>query len=183
MIEEDKDAWLTWEKVLNAFEKIQYWYNNRDLFHRIGFLNAIAQREHEDDAICTLLNLKEGRQALHVNAINLIKEAMILPKSKETGSPIESLEKLSYDNPVHYNYIKQLLLLYNVETCRKQTLSDYFSFDHYRYKVDGKERIWTLEHIHAQNSDCLPETNKDSWYEWIRYNLESLKKLSLETRL
>lgn len=179
MIEEDKDAWLTWEKVLNAFEKIQYWYNNRDLFHRIGFLNAIAQREHEDDAICTLLNLKEGRQALHVNAINLIKEAMILPKSKETGSPIESLEKLSYDNPVHYNYIKQLLLLYNVETCRKQTLSDYFSFDHYRYKVDGKERIWTLEHIHAQNSDCLPETNKDSWYEWIRYNLESLKKLSL----
>ena len=134
MIEEDKDAWLTWEKVLNAFEKIQYWYNNRDLFHRIGFLNAIAQRGHEDDAICTLLNLKEGRQALHVNAINLIKEAMILPKSKETGSPIESLEKLSYDNPVHYNYIKQLLLLYNVETCRKQTLSDYFSFDHYRYK-------------------------------------------------
>ena len=179
MIEEDKDAWLTWEKVLNAFEKIQYWYNDRDLFHRIGFLNAIAQRGHEDDAICTLLNLKEGRRALHVNAINLIKEAMILPESKETGSPIDSLEKLSYDNPIHYNYIKQLLLLYNVETSRQQTSSDNFSFNRYRYTVDGKERTWTLEHIHAQNSDCLPETNKDSWYEWIRYNLESLKKLSL----
>ena len=25
----------------------------------------------------------------------------------------------------------------------------------------------------------MPETNKDSWYEWIIYNLESLKKLTL----
>ena len=104
---------------------------------------------------------------------------MTLPENKDTRTPIDSLEKLSYDNPTHYNYIKQLLLLYNVETSRRQTSGDYFSFNRYRYAIDGKEKTWTLEHIHAQNSDCLPETNKDSWYEWIRYNLESLKKLSL----
>ena len=179
LIEEDKDAWQTWEKVLNSFEKIQYWYNDRGLFHRIGFLNAIALRGHEDDAICQLFTLKEGRHALYEKAVTLIQESMTLPENKDTRTPIDSLEKLSYDNPTHYNYIKQLLLLYNVETSRRQTSGDYFSFNRYRYAIDGKEKTWTLEHIHAQNSDCLPETNKDSWYEWIRYNLESLKKLSL----
>lgn len=179
LIEEDKDAWQTWEKVLNSFEKIQYWYNDRGLFHRIGFLNAIASRGHEDDAICQLLTLKEGRHALYEKVVTLIRESMTLPENKDTRTPIDSLEKLSYDNPTHYNYIKQLLLLYNVETSRRQTSGDYFSFNRYRYAIDGKEKTWTLEHIHAQNSDCLPETNKDSWYEWIRYNLESLKKLSL----
>lgn len=180
MIEEDKDAWITWERVLNSFEKILYWYHDRDLFHRIGFLNAIADNGHEDDAVCQLLNLREGRLALQIKAVTFIKEAMILPEDKETHIRIDSLEKLRYDNLTHYNYIKKLLLLYNVETSRRQTSGDFFSFNRYRYKIDGKtERTWTLEHIHAQNSDCLPETNKDSWYEWIMYNLDSLRKLSL----
>lgn len=179
MLRADHDAWETWERVLNAFEKIQYWYHDRDLFHRIGFLNAIAPKGHEDDVICLLLGLKEGRRALQGKVVALIQDAMVLPEDKNTHTVIDSLKKLSYDNSTHYNYIKRLLLLYNVETSRRQTSGDYFSFSRYRYDADGKERTWTLEHIHAQNSDCLPETNKDSWYEWIRYNLDALRKLSL----
>lgn len=179
MLRADHDAWETWERVLNAFEKIQYWYHDRDLFHRIGFLNAIAPKGHEDDVICLLLGLKEGRRALQGKVVALIQDAMALPEDKNTHTVIDSLKKLSYDNSTHYNYIKRLLLLYNVETSRRQTSCDYFSFSRYRYDADGKERTWTLEHIHAQNSDCLPETNKDSWYEWIRYNLDALRKLSL----
>ena len=178
MIEADSEAWTTWEKVLNAFEKLRFWYHDRDLYHRIGFLNAIADAGQEDDAICQLLALKDGKQALQNEAVELVKKAMTLPLNKKTRLPIDSLEKLSYKD--HYEYIKKLLLLYNVETSRRQTGGDFFSFNHYRYELDGKtERIWTLEHIHAQNSDCLPETDKNSWYEWIRYNLNSLRKLSL----
>lgn len=180
MLEEDGEAWTTWEKVLNAFEKLHYWYQDKNLFHRIGFLNAIANNGQEDDSICQLLALKGGKKAVQNEAVKLIENAMTLPLNKETRTPIDSLEKLSYDNPTHYAYIKQLLLLYNVETCRRQNGEKFFSFSSYRYKVDGQtERIWTLEHIHAQNSDCLPETNKDSWYEWIICNLNSLRKLSL----
>ena len=71
------------------------------------------------------------------------------------------------------------MILYNVETSRIQTSSEFFDFDKFRYTADKKHKIWTLEHIHAQNSDCLPETNKDSWYEWIVFNRDSLKKLVL----
>lgn len=187
LIDKDNDAWNTWERVLSVFDKLQYWYHDRDLYHRIGFLNAIASPGTEDDVICSLLNSKIKRSVLkEQHMVNLIKDAMTLPKDKGTNQPIVSLEQLRYDVSTHYKYIKKLLLLYNVETTRLQKEGNFFSFDRFRYNykmVNGKEeradKTWTLEHIHAQNSDCLPEKKKDSWYEWIVCNKVSLKKMSL----
>lgn len=187
LIDKDNDAWNTWERVLSVFDKLQYWYHDRDLYHRIGFLNAIASPGTEDDVICSLLNSKIKRSVLkEQHMVNLIKDAMTLPKDKGTNLPIVSLEQLRYDVSTHYKYIKKLLLLYNVETTRLQKEGNFFSFDRFRYNykmVNGKEeradKTWTLEHIHAQNSDCLPEKKKDSWYEWIVWNKEALKKMSL----
>lgn len=179
MVDVDGDAWTTWLSILNVYEKLLFWYHDRDLYHRIGFLNTIAATGHEDDAVYTLLAERKGKIALRNKVVSMIKEAMILPENKETHRPIEKLSQLSYDNNIHYNYIKRLLILYNVETSRIQTSSEFFDFDKFRYTADKKHKIWTLEHIHAQNSDCLPETNKDSWYEWIVFNRDSLKKLVL----
>ena len=187
LIDKDNDAWNTWERVLSVFDKLQYWYHDRDLYHRIGFLNAIALPGTEDDVICSLLNSKIKRSVLkEQHMVNLIKDAMTLPKDKGTNLPIVSLEQLRYDVSTHYKYIKKLLLLYNVETTRLQKEGNFFSFDRFRYNykmVNGKEeradKTWTLEHIHAQNSDCLPEKKKDSWYEWIVCNKAALKKMSL----
>ena len=187
LIDKDNDAWNTWERVLSVFDKLQYWYHDRDLYHRIGFLNAIASPGTEDDVICSLLNSKIKRSVLkEQHMVNLIKDAMTLPKDKGTNQPIVSLEQLRYDVSTHYKYIKKLLLLYNVETTRLQKEGNFFSFDRFRYNykmVNGKEeradKTWTLEHIHAQNSDCLPEKKKDSWYEWIVCNKAALKKMSL----
>lgn len=179
MVDVDGDAWATWLSILNVYEKLLFWYHDRDLYHRIGFLNTIAATGHEDDAVYTLLAERKGKIALRNKVVSMIKEAMILPENKETHQPIEKLSQLSYDNNIHYNYIKRLLILYNVETSRIQTSSEFFDFDKFRYTADKKHKIWTLEHIHAQNSDCLPETNKDSWYEWIVFNRDSLKKLVL----
>ena len=180
MLAEDGDAWITWERILSAFEKLQSWYHDRDLFHRIGFLNAIAEKNHEDDTICKLLNLNQGKRAIIDKTLELIKDAMIMPIDKDSKKPLDNMESLSYDNSTHYNYIKRLLLLYNIETVRRQKDGDFFSFKRYRYKSDTEEeKQWTLEHIHAQSSDCLPETNKEAWYSWIIYNLDALKRLSL----
>ena len=179
MVDVDGDAWTTWLSILNVYEKLLFWYHDRDLYHRIGFLNTIAATGHEDDAVYTLLAERKGKIALRNKVVSMIKEAMILPENKETHQQIEKLSQLSYDNNIHYNYIKRLLILYNVETSRIQTSSEFFDFDKFRYTADKKHKIWTLEHIHAQNSDCLPETNKDSWYEWIVFNRDSLKKLVL----
>lgn len=117
LIDKDNDAWNTWERVLSVFDKLQYWYHDRDLYHRIGFLNAIASPGTEDDVICSLLKSKIKRRVLkEQHMVNLIKDAMTLPKDKGTNLPIVSLEQLRYDVSTHYKYIKKLLLLYNVES-------------------------------------------------------------------
>jgi len=176
-IEQDKDAWTTWESVLNDYEKLRYWYSDRNLYHLIGFLNAIAVTDHADDAVCSLLSLKLGRTAIYDKVVEMVQRSVSLPKDKT--SDISSLSQLGYDKKIHYDYIKQLLLLYNVETTREMKEGDFFDFNRYRYKANGKLKVWTLEHIHAQNSDCLPENKKEPWLEWIKYNLAALEKLSL----
>lgn len=180
MIESSADAWMVWEKVLNAYEKIIRWYADRNLYHQIGYLNAVASAGHEDDTICNLLVGELGQKDLKDAVINMIKHDMKLPFiDKHNDIRIDSLSKLSYENPTHYKYIKRLLLLYNVETCRIQKNADFFSFAHYRYNENGNSRVWTLEHIHAQNSDCLPADKKESWIAWIDCNIETLKNLNL----
>ena len=145
MVDVDGDAWTTWLSILNVYEKLLFWYHDRDLYHRIGFLNTIAATGHEDDAVYTLLAERKGKIALRNKVVSMIKEAMILPENKETHRPIEKLSQLSYDNNIHYNYIKRLLILYNVETSRIQTSSEFFDFDKFRYTTDKKHKIWTLE--------------------------------------
>lgn len=188
LIDEDGDAWITWERVLGAFDKLQYWYKDRDLYHRIGFLNAISPTGSEDDTVCSLISAKVRRDELKKTTIvDKIKEAMSLPLDKTTRKPLQSLSLLQYDNSTHYEYIKRLLLLYNVETTRQHEEGDFFPFDRFRYRYyknkEGKLvrelKVWTLEHIHAQNSDCLPEKNKESWYEWIVSNKKALLKMYL----
>ncbi|MDD4777507.1 MAG: DUF262 domain-containing protein [Fermentimonas sp.] len=177
LIELDLNAWKTWERILIAFDKLQYWYRNRNLYHLIGFLNAIARDGSEDDVICFLLDVNDGKKDVEKKVEDLVIESMKLPKEDN-----KTIDNLSYENNKDYEYLKRLLILYNVETTRLQERGNFFSFNQFRYYTVGDEyveRTWTLEHIHAINSDSLPENKKESWYEWIGYNLKALKKISL----
>ena len=73
---------------------------------------------------------------------------------------------LSYEH--HSDYIHRLLLLFNVETIRQKGDEDNrFPFE--RYKNEG---TWSLEHIHAQNSESL-KTNQE-WRDWLVLHKQSL---------
>lgn len=177
LMDKDGDAWKTWERVLAAYDKLQAWRRDRDLFHRIGFLNAISATGREDETICHLLALNCGKRALRKEAQEMVKRAMTLPQDPKTRKPLAKLADLRYDTPTNYEYMKRLLLLYNVETARQQVSGDFFAFDLYRYVKGKKERVWTLEHIHAQNSECLPEDRKEAWREWADCNRSALRNL------
>ena len=71
----------------------------------------------------------------------------------------------------HKEFIHVLLLLFNVETIRqKGDENNRFPFE--RYKNEG---TWSLEHIHAQNSENL-KTNQE-WKDWLVLHKNSLKSL------
>lgn len=170
---ETEDAYNVWETILRNFEKLRRWYADRDLYHHIGYLNAVAGDRYPDEAICNLLDVRDGNSALRRRAREMVRKTVVKPEG------VGDYDQLDYNNKAHYDYLKRLLLLHNVESFRCSRTGEMFPFHRHRYNSDGVPRRWTLEHIHAQNSDCLPENNREEWLAWMRCNLEALKTLNI----
>jgi hypothetical protein len=80
---------------------------------------------------------------------------------------------LSYENKTDYCSIEKLLLLFNVETTRQKSDETMcFSFNKH------KQENWSLEHIHAQQSEGL--NKKEQWIEWLNLHKESLINIDKE---
>ena len=70
-----------------------------------------------------------------------------------------------------YDQITKLLLLFNVESVRQiDEHAQRFPFDKYK-----DNNYWSLEHIHAQQSDGLKTI--EQWREWLQLHVESLKSI------
>lgn len=79
---------------------------------------------------------------------------------------------LSYDNKSDYPSIEKLLLLFNVQSVfQNGDKSMRFPFDKHKNKKGG----WSLEHIHAQQSEGL--NTKALWNEWLDLHVQSLKNI------
>jgi len=74
---------------------------------------------------------------------------------------------LAYDNKTDYGFIEKLLLLFNVETIRQKSDETMrFPFDKH------KQEDWSLEHIHAQQSQGL--NKREQWVEWLSLHRNSM---------
>lgn len=67
------------------------------------------------------------------------------------------------------NKIFNILLLFNVETNYQS------EYEPYPFKFH-KSKNWSLEHIHARNSEKFDKNNKDQWKTWLEYHLPILEK-------
>lgn len=152
-----------WETIVRYYQQLWEWYKDFNLYHQIGYLVAI------DYDIKELLDIA-------MNKDNPIRKSefkeIILTKIRKSvafelvnGEQIDYAD-LSYEH--HSDYIHRLLLLFNVETIRQKGDEDNrFPFE--RYKNEG---TWSLEHIHAQNSESL-KTNQE-WRDWLVLHKQSL---------
>lgn len=165
------DAMETWREIDNYYSRLCGWMNDRDYYHYIGFLNATA---NDDSVMCGLLHdaATKTKNEMVNTMVSKIRERLALPKN------VEKLDQLEYKS--HNSYIKRLLFFYNVESARTDTNEPFFPFDLFKYRIEEGKRvrnIWTLEHIHAQNSECLPN-DKKVWKEWAQDNATKLKNMS-----
>ncbi len=145
----DKMAWVktNWETVYKTFLTLQEWYEDRTLYHLIGFL--VCSRM---DSVAELYKEKRTKTEMTKKAwVNHI-EAKIKAKIKDS-----KLEDLVYKK--NDSEINKILLLYNIETELKSTEANR------KYPLDKhKNENWSLEHIHAQNQDDLTEKTKIESY-------------------
>ena len=79
---------------------------------------------------------------------------------------------MSYENAKDYGAISRLLLLFNVISVYELGDGNRFPFDRYK-NTDGAK--WSLEHIHAQNSEGLKTVKQ--WQEWIGYHIDCVKEI------
>lgn len=155
-----------WETVVRYYQQLWEWYKDFNLYHQIGYLVATGQ------GIKGLLDLAMNKDKPIKKST--FKEIIIerIRKSVEfaqsNGEQIDYAD-LSYEH--HPDYIHRLLLLFNVETIRQKGDEDNrFPFECYK-----SEGTWSLEHIHAQNSESL-KTNQE-WRDWLTLHKRSLTGL------
>ena len=159
----------TWELIERYMQQIKEWYNDFDLFHHIGFLVATGTSVKSllDIAMSTDNPIKKSEFRLKV--LEMIRQRMIFKVGEEEIDYAE----LNYEK--HSAYIQCVLLLFNVETIRQKGDENIrFPFD--RYKNEG---TWSLEHIHAQNSESL-KTNQE-WKDWLEIHKKSLEGLEVSS--
>lgn len=154
-----KAAENVWKEIKDYFRELEYWYNDRALYHLIGFLIECGHNIRE------LMKLRsewlENESGDKIN--RQLKKDEFLEKIEgkvcDCMSGID-LGELSFPN----NDIRKVLLLFNVLSVIENERSDIkFPFDKY------KKESWDKEHIASQTDKDRGEVPQDNTkrIEWI----------------
>ena len=148
-----------WEEIQHTYLVLKDWRKDHDSYHLIGYLIATGK------SIKDIYDLSKGKTKTEFIASlkELIKQTVRL-KDRNYG-------ELSYENANDKKAIFKLLLLFNVlSTMNNGEHSEWFAFDKF------KKSNWSLEHIHAQQSQGLTTDAKKK--EWIELHIPSVKLLN-----
>ncbi len=149
------DSQRFWRDVVGLHSLVLGWYDDRHLFHKVGYLIAVGQTFEE------LVELSEGkgRSAFEAALDDQIRSHL--------GLSIGDLANLTYDTS---RKTSDVLLLMNVETIRRmQDSSERYSFGAHAAGA------WSLEHIHARNAEALKTV--EQWRAWLSFHRAALVDL------
>jgi len=146
-----------WLDVKNYFQILEEWYNERELYHKVGFL--VAEGMKLEDLVATSINMKKKDFKSYLDQV--IKG--ILKNVK--------LDELQYGD----KKLKTVLLLYNIETMlQNDTVSSRFPFDLY------KKEKWDIEHITSVKDSIPDQTNQKK--NWLKDAIYFIEDEELRTR-
>jgi hypothetical protein len=151
-----------WTEILRYYQRLKEWYENIDLYHKIGYLVASDSKSLQalinESKDITKTTFQNSLDTLIANSIDFKKDYC----------------ELSYDNKTDYGFIEKLLLLFNVETIRQKSDETMrFPFDKH------KQEDWSLEHIHAQQSQGM--NKREQWVEWLTLHKNSLLSIDCKS--
>lgn len=159
-----------WRTIQKTFLILKDWYENHEYYHKIGYLIASgAKNLHE------IYKMSQGKKKrdFSVALDEAIKSSLVI---RSLGGAKLNYADLSYENALDYGRLRRLLLLFNVESVRKSAEnSQRFPFDKFKISPYGEE-TWSLEHIHAQQSEGL--RTQEAWKEWLKLHIPSVQAVS-----
>ncbi len=148
-----------WDEVKRYYHTLREWYDNRDVFHKVGYLIAL------DKSLQGIIDSSAGKK----------KSEFIASLDEQIraglGLTWDQIDALSYESPADRDKIENVLLLMNIETTRAlRDTRQRFSFKAH------KSKKWSLEHIHAQNS--LSSQKQADWQQWLDLHKGALERIS-----
>lgn len=157
---EQNNSRKVWDEIYASFLKLRDWYNDHELFHKIGYLITISENKNYLQIAFDNYNKCESKESFK-DQLNLDIKNSITHKHKKDYS------EWNYNED--YEYIKKLLILFNVETIsRLNDKNQRFPFEKFKIKQNGIK--WSLEHIDAQHPTDELSMKKDvkTWLNWIK---------------
>lgn len=149
-----------WSEIQTLYYQFNEWFDNRELYHLIGYLLATA---YPIQGI--LKNAKSMKKDEFVESLyNIIRNRL----------RDWDIHELSYDT--ERGKVKEVLLLYNILTLQQDQYSKQ-RFDFERFKNEK----WDIEHIHALQSQVL--IKQDEQLSFIRDVLAYVEDISLQIQL
>jgi hypothetical protein len=145
-----------WNEVVQLHARVLGWYENRDHYHKIGYLVAQGER---------FVDLVQHADGKTKSEFEKVLDARIHETLNLSPSDVSAL---SYEND--RQKCERVLLLMNVETVRR--IKD--SNERYSFRTHRRQ-AWSLEHIHAQHAEGL--TKAEQWKEWLRLHRDALGDL------
>lgn len=149
------DRQTLWNEIVDYYDKLMIWYNDRSLYNRAGALVAMGGNLNVIINDVEKQRLKKKEQIKHL-------ESKIL----ERIASKEELLDLRYGHDD--KKIRDTLIWFNVKTMDMS--GERFPFG--RFKSGSG---WSLEHIHAQNSEGL--YREVERHEWLRLQIEALRSM------
>lgn len=155
-----------WSSVIEYFEYFKEWFQNRTLYHYVGLLIALKDNNIIESIVQKAKEFSKSKFKEYLE-----REIAIIIKNKKP------IDKLAYEDEngrkSDYQDIIKVLLLHNIHTTlRSEKEKPRFPFELY------KEQNWSLEHIHARNSQSLTDTTKQK--EWLSDHIKSLSNSNIE---
>jgi uncharacterized protein with ParB-like and HNH nuclease domain len=152
-----------WKSIQHTFLILKDWYEDHELYHKIGYLIASRTKSLQD----IFLLSKDKTKGQFKSDLNLsIKDSVEIPTN---------YSELSYEKNADYEKISKLLLLFNVESVRQNgEQTQWFPFDKFKFQKAGKVS-WSLEHIHAQQSEGMQK--QEDWKSWLKLHISSIESL------
>ena len=152
-----------WNEIVTYFFRLKEWFYNDDIYHQVGYLVAVGH--------CSIPQLKSATESMRKSEI----KEYLTRQIRESVYFNEDYCDLQYTKPNQKQLMSNILLLFNVVSLIRNGHGSRFPFREWNTKT------WSLEHIHAQQSEGLNTMEK--WHEWLREHLDSLLSIKGECEL
>lgn len=149
----EKELNKNWQEIKRHFQNLEECYNDRELYHKIGFL------------ISTGISIKDILEEKNEQTKTHFREWIDTKIKEKVKIKVKDIDELKYGDGV----IKNILLLHNIQTMlNNQNETNRFPFERY------KKESWDVEHIHAIAT--MVKVKNENLKQWLENNFIKTEK-------